>query len=76
MYCYCFEQFKEIQFGIQNINFGQEKGAHPCADMTTVLSISNAVLIGMSILISGVNAVLRIVLGRMAVHEGKHSITD
>jgi hypothetical protein len=44
--------------------------------MTEVLALSNSIIIGMSVLISGVNAILRIVLGQMAALEAKHTITE
>jgi len=43
--------------------------------MTGALALSNGIIIGMSILISGANAILRIVLGKMAALEAKHTIT-
>jgi hypothetical protein len=44
--------------------------------MIDVLAFSNTIIIGMSVLISGVNAILRIVLGQMASLQAKHTLTD
>jgi len=44
--------------------------------MLSVLSLSNTIILAMSLLISGTNAILRVVLGAMSRLEAKHTITD
>ena len=71
MNCYCLKQFQsEGPIAIREIEF--ENGEKPCAEWFENYSITNAILLGLSLSISILNAVLRICLRELSHFEGKH----
>ena len=75
MDCYCLQEFKSSgPIVIKDKTF--DGGEKPCVDWLASYSITNAILIGLSLSISILNAVLRVCLRELSQLEGKHSETD
>lgn len=74
MDCYCYQEAKTQYYAVKDIEF--EGGEKPCEDWLWENSVNRAVLFGLSISISGLNACLRVFLRELSHFEGKHSETD
>ena len=74
MDCYCYQEAKIQYYAVKDIVF--DEGEKPCEDWLWENSVNRAVLFGLSISISGLNACLRVFLRELSHFEGKHSETD
>ncbi len=76
MECYCYQEFKEIGFAIREVNFGlKAKEKAPCSEWLQYYSLSVVVLLGISVGIAILNAILRVFLRESTNIEGKHTTT-
>lgn len=75
--CYCYQQFLDIGFGVNDIVFkkGDKSPEKACQKWLSNYTLNLTVIYGIAMFISFLNAVLRIFLRYVVTFEKKHTVT-